>query len=121
MISAQGGDPDAKLPIAREQHVVTAEQSGEIVEMNAMSVGISVWRLGAGRSKQGELVQAGAGIEIHAKPGEMIKAGAPLFTLHSDDSLRFDRALDALEGAVKISAAGQKVNRLPLIIEKITG
>ena len=121
MISAQGGDPDAKLPVAREQYVVTAESTGEIIEMNAMSVGISAWRLGAGRSRQGETVQAGAGIEIHAKPGESIIAGAPLFTLHTDDSPRFERALDALQGAVRISSTGEKVDRLPLIIEKITG
>ncbi len=121
MISAQGGDPDAKLPVAREQHVVTAESSGEIIEMNAMAVGISAWRLGAGRSRQGEAVQAGAGIEIHAKPGEQIKAGDPLFTLHTDESPRFERALDALKGAVRISSTGEKVERLPLILEKITG
>ena len=121
MISAQGGDPDAKLPVAREQHVVVAQESGEILEMNAMAVGISAWRLGAGRSRQGEAVQAGAGIEIHAKPGESIVAGAPLFTLHTDEAPRFERALAALEGAVRISATGEKVERLPLIIEKITG
>ena len=121
MISAQGGDPDAKLPVAREQYVVTAESSGEIIEMNAMAVGISAWRLGAGRSRQGEAVQAGAGIEIHAKPGESITAGAPLFTLHTDDSPRFERALEALQGAVRISSTGEQVERLPLIIEKITG
>ncbi|MEI6219946.1 MAG: thymidine phosphorylase [Actinomycetes bacterium] len=121
MISAQGGDPDAKLPVAREQYVVTAESSGEIIEMNAMAVGISAWRLGAGRSRQGEAVQAGAGIEIHAKPGESIVAGAPLFTLHTDDAPRFERALEALQGAVRISSTGEKVDRLPLIIEKITG
>ena len=121
MIRAQGGDPDAKLPVAREQYVVTAQTSGEIIEMNAMAVGISAWRLGAGRSRQGETVQAGAGIEIHAKPGESITAGAPLFTLHTDDFPRFERALEALEGAVRISSNGEKVDRLPLIIEKITG
>jgi len=121
MISAQGGDPDAMLPVAREQHVVTAESSGEIIEMNAMAVGISAWRLGAGRSRQGEAVQAGAGIEIHAKPGEQIKAGDPLFTLHTDESPRFERALEVLQGAVRISSTGEKVERLPLILEKITG
>jgi thymidine phosphorylase len=120
MISAQGGDPDATLPVAREQHVVVAESSGEIVEMNALAVGISAWRLGAGRSKQGEAVQAGAGIEIHAKPGEKIRAGAPLFTLHTDEAPRFARALEALAGAVRISDSGEVVERLPLIIEKIS-
>lgn len=121
MISAQGGDPDAALPVAKEQHVVTATESGEIIEMNALAVGISAWRLGAGRSRQGEAVQAGAGIEIHAKPGEQIQAGAPLFTLHTDEAPRFERALAALEGSVRISSTGEKVERLPLILEKITG
>jgi len=121
MISAQGGDPDATLPVAKEKTVVTAEVSGEIIEMNAMKVGVSAWRLGAGRSRQGEQVQAGAGIEIHAKPGEEIKAGQPLFTLHTDEPARFERALEALTGAVRISSTGEKVERLPLIIEKIEG
>ena len=121
MISAQGGDPDAALPVAKEQHVVTATESGEIIEMNALAVGISAWRLGAGRSRQGEAVQAGAGIEIHAKPGEQIQAGAPLFTLHTDEAPRFERALASLEGSVRISSTGEKVERLPLILEKITG
>ena len=120
MIRAQGGDPDAKLPVAREKLEVVAESSGEITEMNALAVGISVWRLGAGRSRQGEVVQAGAGIEIHAKPGEQIKAGAPLFTLHTDEAPRFERALAALQGAVRISDTGEKAERLPLIIEKIS-
>ena len=121
MIKAQGGDPDAKLPVAKEQHIFPAPESREILEMNALSVGLSVWRLGAGRSRQGEAVQAGAGIEIHAKPGEIIKAGQPLFTLHTDEPERFERAMEVLQGAVRISSTGKKVERLPLIIEKITG
>lgn len=120
MIRAQGGDPDAVLPVAREQHVVLAPSSGEIIEMNALAVGIGAWRLGAGRSRQGETVQAGAGIEIHAKPGEIIEAGSPLFTLHTDEAPRFERALEALEGAVRISSTGESMDRLPLILERIS-
>ncbi len=121
MIRAQGGDPDAKLPVAKEQTVITAQSSGELIAMDAMKVGVSAWRLGAGRSRQGESVQAGAGIEIHAKPGEQVVAGQPLFTLHTDESARFERAMEALDGAVKISQTGEKVERLPLIIERIEG
>lgn len=120
MVAAQGGDPDASLPVAKEQLIVKAESSGTITTMDAMKVGVSAWRLGAGRSKQGEKVQAGAGIEIHAKPGETITAGSPLFTLHTDESARFDRALQALEGAVTIVEGGS-VNRLPLVLERIQG
>jgi thymidine phosphorylase len=120
MISAQGGDPDATLPVAREKHVVKAANSGTITTMDAMKVGVSAWRLGAGRSKQGEKVQAGAGIELHAKPGDYITAGSPLMTLHTDEAARFERALEILEGAVTIVEGGT-VNRLPLVLERIEG
>ena len=72
MVKAQGGDPGAPLPTAKEKLVITAERSGTISSMDALKVGVSAWRLGAGRARQGEAVQAGAGIEIHAKPGEKI-------------------------------------------------
>lgn len=120
MVAAQGGDPDAALPVAREQHVVKAANSGIITTMDAMKVGVSAWRLGAGRSKQGEKVQAGAGIEMHAKPGNYIEAGAPLFTLHTDEAPRFARALEVLDGAVTIIENGV-VDRLPLVLERIEG
>ena len=121
MIKAQGGDPDATLPVAKERHIVTADKTGELIAMDAMKVGVAAWRLGAGRSRQGEAVQAGAGIEIHAKPGEQVVAGAPLFTLHTDEPARFERALEILQGSTKISDSGEKVDRLPLIIERIEG
>jgi thymidine phosphorylase len=121
MIRAQGGDPDATLPVAREQHVVTAQSSGELIQMDAMKVGVAAWRLGAGRSRQGEKVQAGAGIEMHVKPGDRVEAGAPIYTLHTDEPARFERALEILEGSTRISDSGEKVSRLPLIIERIEG
>ena len=120
MIAAQGGDPDAKLPVAREQHVITATESGIMTKLDAMKVGVSAWRLGAGRSKQGEKVQAGAGIEMHAKPGDYIAKGSPLLTLHTDEPARFERAIEILDGAIEIIENG-KVDRLPLVIERITG
>jgi thymidine phosphorylase len=119
MIAAQGGNPDAALPVAREKQVVAAEKSGTISSMDALKVGVSAWRLGAGRERQGEKVQAGAGIEIHAKPGEKIEAGAPLFTLHTDEPERFARANEALNGAVVISTDGFVAPRLPLVVTRI--
>jgi thymidine phosphorylase len=118
MVKAQGGDPDAPLPTAKEKLVITADKSGTISSMDALKVGVSAWRLGAGRARQGEAVQKGAGIEIHAKPGEKIVSGSALFTLHSDDSERFERAKQALEGAVSISEKGEVAERLPLVITK---
>jgi len=118
MISAQGGDPDAALPVAKENHQIFATNSGTMTAMDAMKVGVAAWRLGAGRSRQGEKVQAGAGIELHAKPGDYVAQGAPIMTLFTDEPARFERAIAALDGAVIIIEGGI-VDRLPLVLERI--
>ena len=69
MIRAQGGDPSATLPVARESEVITAEADGVLTRLDAKAVGTAVWRLGAGRAQQSDVVQAGAGVRLHAKPG----------------------------------------------------
>lgn len=119
MIKAQGGDNDAPLPVAKEKFVVTAQSFGKLLTLDALKVGIATWRLGAGRQKQGEVLQHGAGIEIHAKPGDTVKAGDKILTLHTDEPYRFDRANEALVGAFTIGQIDDQVNRLPLVIERI--
>jgi thymidine phosphorylase len=119
MIAAQGGDPDAPLPVAPEQHVVTAERSGVLTRLDALAVGISAWRLGAGRARKEDPVSAGAGIEMHAKPGDAVVAGQPLLTLHADDADRFAAALADLDGGVAIGDPGSPIDRLPLVIDQI--
>ncbi|MDX6310678.1 MAG: thymidine phosphorylase, partial [Streptomyces sp.] len=116
---AQGGDPDAALPVAREQHVVTAAASGVLTGLDAYAVGVSAWRLGAGRARKEDPVQAGAGIELHAKPGETVTAGQPLLTLHTDTPEKFDYALAALAGAVEISPAGTAFSAKPIVLDRI--
>ncbi|HEV3168910.1 MAG TPA: thymidine phosphorylase [Actinocrinis sp.] len=105
MIRAQGGNPDASLPTAREQHIVTAPASGVLTRLDALAVGVAAWRLGAGRARKEDPVQAGAGVELHAKPGDRIMAGAPLLTLHTDTPERFEAALEALSDAYDIGGA----------------
>jgi len=121
MIAAQGGDPHAVLPVARETHVVLAERSGVLSRLDALAVGVSAWRLGAGRARKEDPVSAGAGIEMHAKPGDLVAAGAPLLTLHADDEARFSAALADLEGGVEIADEGTPVERLPLVLDRIGG
>ena len=102
MIEAQGGDADAELPVGRESHVVTAPADGVLTRLDALGVGIAAWRLGAGRARREDEVQAGAGIELHAKPGDAVRAGQPLMTLWTDTPERFERALEALDGAAVV-------------------
>src|SRR3954463_4567363 len=120
MISAQGGDPSAPLPTARETHVVAAPSSGTLTRLDAMAVGLAAWRLGAGRARKEDAVQAGAGVVWHARPGDAVREGDPLFTLHSDDPDRFDRALEALEGGYDVSD-GSSYPPAPLVIDRIAG
>ena len=119
MIAAQGGDPDAELPMARETHEVLAGGDGVLTELAALKVGVAAWRLGAGRARKEDPVQAGAGVELHAKPGATVRSGEKLLTLHTDTPERFERALEALEGAYTIAPEGSRPDLLPLVIEKI--
>ena len=121
MISAQGGDNNAPLPVAKEKLEITASTSGKLLTLDAMKVGLAAWRLGAGRQKQGEVLQLGAGVEIHVKPGDMVKSGQSILTLHTDDSTRFARAQEVLTGAYSIGGSDDIVKRLPLVIERIEG
>jgi thymidine phosphorylase len=118
MISAQGGDPEAKLPVAAESHEVSAPATGVLTRLDAYGVGLAAWRLGAGRARKEDPVSAGAGIICHAKPGDRVTAGQPLLTLYADDPSRFERALQALDGAVEVGTGGAP-DLLPLIIDRI--
>src|SRR3954454_4458315 len=116
MIGAQGGDPDAPLPVAKETHEVLATESGVLSRLDAYGVGVAAWRLGAGRARKEDPVAHAAGIVLHAKPGDEAREGAPLVPLHADTDSRFERALEALEGAYEI---GGRPDRQPLIIDRI--
>jgi len=119
MIAAQGGDPDAELPVARERQDVLADRSGVLTSLDAYAVGIAAWRLGAGRSRRDEAVQAGAGVELHAKPGDTVTAGQPLLTLHTDTPERFDRARAALDGAWSVDDAADGEAARALLLDRI--
>jgi thymidine phosphorylase len=119
MIAAQGGDPDAPLPEAKESHEVMAPADGVLTTLDALKVGVAAWRLGAGRARKEDPVQAGAGVEMHAKPGASVRAGEKLLTLRTDTPERFERALEALDGAFTVAPEGSRPDLLPLVIEKI--
>ena len=120
MISAQGGDPDAPMPTARETHVVRAASSGVLTGLDAMAVGLAAWRLGAGRARKEDPVQAAAGVEMLAKPGDTVTEGQDLLVLHTDEPERFERALAALDGGVVVSPAGTAYDPVPLVIDRVS-
>lgn len=117
MIAAQGGDPDAALPVARENQDFTATADGVVTGLDAMGVGLAAWRLGAGRERQGEPVQSAAGVRLHAKPGDRVRAGDRLATLYTDTPERFEYAQQALESSWEIGATASQPR--PLVIDRI--
>ncbi|WP_296103249.1 thymidine phosphorylase [uncultured Corynebacterium sp.] len=121
MIRAQGGDPDAPLPTAHHTETVYADADGVITELDALAIGVASWRLGAGRARKEDPVQAGAGIEILVDRGQKVTKGTPLFTLHSDDTDRFERALESLNQGWSIAPSDESVAapRQSVVIEKI--
>ena len=119
MVAAQGGDPDAALPVARETHTVLAPADGVLTRLDALAVGVAAWRLGAGRTRKEDVVQAGAGIVLHAKPGAVLRAGEPLLTLHTDTPDRFEAALRDLDGGYDVAPEGARPALGPLVIDRI--
>ncbi|MGO3230690.1 MAG: thymidine phosphorylase [Agrococcus casei] len=119
-VTAQDGDPDGALPTANETHVVKAEADGVLTRQDALSFGIAAWRLGAGRARATDAVVHAAGIDLHAKPGDVVRAGEPLFTLSANEPARFERALEALEGAYDVAAPGTVFDALPIVRDRIT-
>lgn len=102
MVAAQGGDLSVPLPVAACSETITASRGGTMGEIDAMAVGMAAWRLGAGRSRPGERVQAGAGVRTHRRPGDPVSAGEPLFTLYTDTPERFGPARAELDGGYRV-------------------
>jgi thymidine phosphorylase len=117
MIAAQGGDPDAPLPAAAEVEVVGAARDGYVAAVDALAIGTAAWRLGAGRARKEDPVSAAAGVVLHRKPGDPVRAGDPLYELRTDDSARLPAAFAAARGAVVIESAPRPSPQL--IIDRI--
>ncbi|HEX6969766.1 MAG TPA: thymidine phosphorylase [Micromonosporaceae bacterium] len=117
MIRAQGGDPDAPLPVAGEVETVRADRDGYVSVVDAYAFGVAAWRLGAGRTRKEDPVDHAAGVVLHRKPGDPVRRGEPLYELRTDDPARMTAALDAVESAVTVSPVPPAVP--PLIVERV--
>ena len=119
MISAQGGEVDAPLPTAQHVEELRASEDGVVTGLDAMGVGVAAWRLGAGRSRPGEAVQAAAGVEIEKHLGDQVRAGDVLARLHTDTPERMGRALEALEGSWTLAAPGTALPERRIVLDRI--
>ena len=117
MIAAQGGDPDADLPLAPIVETVPAPADGVLSRLDALAVGIAAWRLGAGRARKEDAVSATAGVTCLAKEGDSVRAGEPLLELHTTEESLLRGALAALEGGFDVTAEAGP--RQPLLLDRV--
>lgn len=118
MIKAQGGNPDAEIPVAKKKELVLSKQSGYITDLNAYAIGLSAWRLGAGRAKKEDAVSKTAGIICLAKEGDYVEKGQPVLELHIDDETRLNSAQDALINAFEIGS--EPKDKRKIVLERIS-
>lgn len=124
MVKAQGGDtaifahPERfHRPGARKDFL--ASRSGYLAGVDCTQVGWAVQRLGAGRERAGEPVDAHAGLEMHVKLGARVEAGQPLCTLFASNASLLAEPEALLREALVIAEEPRAV--APLIQEIITG
>jgi pyrimidine-nucleoside phosphorylase len=107
IIELQGGDPRVvddyqRLPHVADRHIVTAGRDGFVTALNAELVGRASVALGAGRDRVEDPVDPAVGIMVIAKPGEAVRAGAPVLELHFRDRARLEAAMRLANQAIAI-------------------
>jgi thymidine phosphorylase len=117
MIAAQGGDPDAPLPVARHTRALAAPAAGFLVRLDARAVGNAAWRLGAGRARKEDPVSFGAGVLLKVKPGDRVRAGDVLFELRTDEQSRIPAARGLAADAVIVGDVAPTLT--PLVLDRI--
>lgn len=117
MIRAQGGDPDAPMPTANEVEMVRADTDGFVAAIDAYDMGVAAWRLGAGRARKEDPVSVPAGVVLHRRPGDPVRAGDVLFELRAEDAARIPAAREDAARAVRIAPTAPAAT--PLVIERI--
>ncbi|GAA3292022.1 thymidine phosphorylase [Dactylosporangium vinaceum] len=118
LVRAQGGDPDAPLPVANEVETITASADGFVSGLDAYAIGVAAWRLGAGRARKEDPVSASAGIILHRRPGDPVHAGDVLMELRAEDAAKLPAALEVARGAVGLAEVPPA--KRPLILDRIS-
>ena len=83
---------------------VPAPHDGYVQGLDALAVGNSAMRLGAGRQQKGDQIDLSAGIVLHKKIGDQVSAGEPLLTVYGNDESRVTAESAALLAAYAWSA-----------------
>jgi pyrimidine-nucleoside phosphorylase len=122
VVTALGGDPSvledtSLLAMAPETDTILAESGGYVTRCDALTIGMTATRLGAGRERQDEDVDHGVGITLHAKLGDRIEAGDLLATARFRDPARWATHREKLASAWEIGDTAPPER--PLVLERV--
>jgi thymidine phosphorylase len=133
MCKAQGATVDvvkdpSVLAVSAQSVVVTAPKSGAVVKIDGETMGMLLVRLGGGRLKTSDTIDASVGFRLHAKLGQEVKKGAPLATMYyNSERLRamdmtVDDAAKQLTRIFTIAARSSRGGEMsPRLIKKVIG
>jgi thymidine phosphorylase len=117
MVDAQGGDLGAGLPEALKHQTISASRAGYIQAVEARSIGVAAWRLGAGRARKEDSVSMTAGVMCLVKPGDYVNQGDPVLELRSDDADRLDQVAQVASDAVVVGPTAPEIPAI--VVERI--
>ena len=103
-----------EAPVIRE---VPAPQSGTVTEIDGEALGLAVVALGAGRQVETDTVNPAVGLSDVVSVGETLTAGQPLARVHAAREEQADRAVEAVQAAIRF---GKTAPNMPLVLEHIS-
>jgi pyrimidine-nucleoside phosphorylase len=107
IVKAQGGNPaiaedPSLLPSSPVTGEFLAQRDGFVVEVQPRTVGYGIIALGGGRRTIEDVIDPGVGFVIDVKPGDPVRRGDVLATVHAKDSKGLNTGLDVLREAITL-------------------
>lgn len=107
-IEMQKGDPGvvdniSRLPKALKRKDITAEKAGYVANMDALSFGKALVRLGGGRVRKEDSIDPSVGFVFLKKAGDKVEKGEILYSIHYNDENRLLNSQEYLKESVNIS------------------
>lgn len=121
MVKAQGGDvsfidhPD-KFPLSRHVIEIHSQKDGYVRRIEALEIGESAMRLGAGRETYDDIIDMSAGIVLNKKVGDQVKKGDVLCVVHTNKE-DYESILQDIHHSFKLEQ--EKIEPLPIVHDYI--
>lgn len=121
MVQAQGGDANyidhpERFPLSKNIIEIHSEKDGYVRRIEALEIGESAMRLGAGRETYDDVIDMSAGIVLNKKVGDRVKKGDVLCVVHTNKD-DYDVILQDILHSFKLEA--DKVEPLPIVHDYI--